>query len=152
MTAANEALQKYLAALGTSFEELASAATKASDRGTKLSKQFSDEVIAAQKEAIKLASKIAADPDHMLTASVSALTEAAVTGQTRALAFAQMAYQEAVSSGTEGRTLTESVAKANQATTDAALELAKSWAAFSPTADFWVKSVEATMKAAGAKS
>lgn len=152
MTAANEALQKYLAALGSSYEQLASAATKASDRGTKLSKQFSEEVVAAQKEALKLATKIAADPDHLLTASTSAMTEAAVAGQTRALAFAQMAYQEAVSAGSEGRTVTEEVAKANQMTSDAAMELAKSWAAFSPTADFWVKSVEATMKAAGTKA
>ena len=59
---------------------------------------------------------------------------------------------EAVATTTEGRTVAEQVAKANQATTDAAVELAKSWASFSPTADFWVKSVEATMKAAGARA
>ncbi len=149
---ASESLQQYISALSHSYDELAAAVSSASDRGVKLSKQFTEEVVAAQKEAFKLAGKIAADPDHLLTASTAALTEAAVTGQTRAFAFAQMVYQEAVSGGTEARTFSEGFAKANQATSDAALELGKSWAAFTPTADFWVKGMEASMKAAGLKS
>lgn len=146
---ANESLLKYLEALSTSYEELASASSKASDRGAKLSKQLTEEVVAGQREAISLAKQIAADPDHLMTASVSAVTEAAVAAQTRALAFAQMAYQEAVVASTEGRSAAERIAKANQATADAAIELSKSWAAFNPMAELFVRTSESMMQAAG---
>src|SRR5690554_3380698 len=100
MPASTEAVTRYLDALGTSFELLAAAGTKATERGTRVSRKFADQALASQREAIEFAKKLAEDPDHFLSASYSSLTESTVTAQTRALSFAQMLYQEALESST----------------------------------------------------
>lgn len=147
---ANESLQKYLEALSANYELLGSAASAASDRGVKFGKVFADEIMAGQKDALALAKRLAADPTAA-TASYASITEAAVSAQTRALAFAQLAYTETVTASAEGRDLAEKIAKANQATADAAIELTKSWAAFNPMAELFVRSMEATAAAATGK-
>ncbi len=150
---ANESLKKYLDALGASYELLGTAASSAGDRGVKIGKQFTDELMAGQREALELAKKLAADPASASNTYVSSVTESAVSAQTRALMFAQLAYQEAVSAGSEGREFAEKIAKANQATADAAIELTKSWAAFNPMAELFVRGMEsATAAMSGTKA
>ena len=62
-----------------------------------------------------------------------------------------MAYSETIVASAEGRELAEKIAKANQATADAAIELTKSWAAFNPMAELFVRSMEAGTAAVSGK-
>lgn len=143
----SEAVTKYLDSLGASFELLAAAGAKSSERGTRVSKKFTDQALASQREAIEFAKKLAADPEHMLSASFSSVTESAVTAQTRALAFAQMVYQEALESSSESRELSEKLAAANKATADAAAELSRSFASMNPMTEYMTNQVETAMAA-----
>jgi hypothetical protein len=151
MTTSAAALQKYLQALSESYEVLAEASNKANDRGAKIAKQLSTEVQAGQREVLELAKKLSADPEHMASASFAGVTEAAVAAQSRALAFAQLAYAEATGIGSEARDFSEKLAKTNQQTAEAALELSRTWSAMNPFADVFLKSFEASVQAASAQ-
>jgi len=145
---AETAVTKYLEAMSTSFEILAEVGSKATERGSRVSKKFSDQALTAQRESLALAKKLAEDPDHMLSASYSSLTESAVTAQTRALSFAQLMYQEALESSSEARELGEKLVEANKETAAAAAELSRTWASMSPFTEFVVRGMESTMEAA----
>lgn len=142
------AMTKYLEAMSTSFEILAEVGAKANERGTRVSKKFTDQAMAAQREALALAKKLADDPDHMLSASYSSLTESAVTAQTRALSFAQMIYQEALESSSEARELGEKLVEANKETAAAAAELSRTWVSMNPFTEFVARGMESGMEAA----
>jgi hypothetical protein len=148
MTTTAAALQRYLQALSESYEVLAEATDKATDRNAKVTKRLSSEVMAGQREVLELAKKLAADPDHVASASFAGVTEAAVAAQSRALAFAQMAYQEATGVSTEAREFAEKLAKANQETTAAAIELSRTWAGLNPFTEVFLKGFEASAQAA----
>jgi len=134
---ASDAAIKYLDALSTSYEVLSDAMTKAGERGFKLSKQVAAEVSVGQREAVQLAKKIAADPDQLMSSAYSGMTEAAVAAQSRAFAFAQVAYQEALGAGGETRDLTEKLTKVNRETAEAAMELSRSWVGGAPMAEMF---------------
>jgi hypothetical protein len=148
----NEALTKYLEALNKSYEVLAEAAVKASERGARVSKQLTNEILAGQRDVFALSKKVAAEPDHFASNSYAGLTEAAVAAQSRALAFAQAAYSEALTAGTESKEFADKLAAANKETAQAANELARSWATLNPLTEIWASNVEAFMKAAGQKT
>src|SRR5205814_5057986 len=131
-----------------SYDIIAEAATKASDRGIKVSKQLTDEVMNAQREALSFAKKVAVDPDHFMSSSYIGLTESAVTAQSRALAFAQVAYQEALAAGSETRETAEKLAKVNRETAEAAVELSRGWSSMSPIAEMFFKGMETWQAAA----
>jgi hypothetical protein len=152
MTTSAAALQNYLQALSESYEVLAEAANKATDRGAKATKQLSTEVQAGQREVLELAKKLSTDPEHLASASFAGVTEAAVAAQSRALAFAQLAYAEATGMSSEAREFSEKLAKTNQQTAQAALELSRTWTAMNPFADTFLKSFEASVQTASAPS
>ena len=143
-----EALQRYLQALGNAYDVLADATTKASDRGASVSKRLATEVIAGQKAVIELAKKVSTDPEQFMSASFAGVTEAAVAAQSRALAFAQLAYQEATGASSEAREVAEKVAKANQDAARAAIDLSRTWAGLNPFAEVFLKGFEASVQAA----
>ena len=147
----SEAVTNYLDALGTSFELLAAAGAKASERGTRVSKKFTEQAMASQREALEFAKKLAADPEHLLSSSYSTVTESAVTAQTRALSFAQMVYQEALESSSDSRELSEKLAAANKQTADAATELSKTFASMNPMTEFLSRGAESAMEAMSGK-
>ena len=147
----SDAVTSYLDAVSTSFELLAAAGAKATERGTKVSKKFTDQAMASQREALEFAKKLAADPEHLLSSSYATVTESAVTAQTRALAFAQMVYQEALESSTESRDLAEKLAAANKATADAASELSRTFASMNPMTEFMSRGAESAMEAISGK-
>ncbi len=151
MSGPNEAVTKYLDAVGTSFELMAAAGTKASERSARVSKKFAEQTLASQREALSFAKKLAEDPDHMMSASYSSLTESTVQAQTRAISFAQLVYQEALESSAEGRELSEQMVEANKVTAEAATELSRAWASMNPLTEFVMRTAETGMEAATGK-
>ena len=147
--ATNEPVQKYYDALIASYDILTKAITGANERGVKVSKQFAGDVAKGQREALELGRKLAAEPTD-LGQFYTAVLEATTSAQGRALAFAQVAYQEALGAGGEARTTVEQLVEANRETATAAVEVAKSWANTNPMADIVRRGME-TMTPNGTK-
>jgi hypothetical protein len=147
--ATNEPVQKYYDALIASYDILTKAITGANERGVKVTKQFAGDVAKGQREALELGRKLAAEPTD-LGQFYTAVLEATTSAQGRALAFAQVAYQEALGAGGEARTTVEQLVEANRETATAAVEVAKSWANTNPMADIVRRGME-TMTPNGTK-
>jgi hypothetical protein len=147
--ATNEPVQKYYDALIASYDILTKAITGANERGVKVTKQFAGDVAKGQREALELGRKLAAEPTD-LGQFYTAVLEATTSAQGRALAFAQVAYQEALGAGGEARTTVEQLVEANRETATAAVEVAKSWANTNPMADI-VRRGRETMTPNGTK-
>lgn len=147
MPAAPEALQRYLESLSTAYDVLAQAAMTATERGYKVSKALSSDVIAAQRETMPLAKQIAADPEQYASGSYVAMTQAAIAAQSRTLAFAQLACKEALDVSGEAHELAEKLTQANRETGEAALELLRSRGGLAPMAEMFSRGFEATMQA-----
>jgi hypothetical protein len=139
---ASESVQKYFDALLQSYDILTEAVTKANERGIKISQTFAADVVKGQREALELGKKLATsetpDPGQFYTAVLEATTAA----QSRALAFTQAAYQEALGSGAEARDTIEKLVKANSETAKAAMDATKAWSASNPLADIFRRNVE----------
>jgi len=144
---ANETVQKYFDTLLASYDLLIDSIDKANDRGLKVTKQFAADVVKGQREAIELGKKIAGQPGDM-SQFYTAVLEATTSAQSRALAFTQAAYQEAVGSGADTREVIEKLVAANRETAEAAVEAARSWTAANPFADVIRRNVEAMTPAA----
>ena len=144
---ANETVQKYFDALLASYDVLVDAVAKSNERGMKLSQQFTQDVVKGQREAIELGRKFAGEPTDMSQA-YAAVLETATAAQGRALNFAQAAYQEALSAGTDARETVEKLVQANNETTKAAADAARSFMAANPWADAMTKGFEAFVPAA----
>lgn len=142
MTATAETVQKYYDALIEGYDLLVDAIEKANDRGIKVTRQLAADVIAGQRDALQLGKKLAAEPGD-LGQFYAALLEATTAAQGRALAFTQVAYQEALASGADARELIQKLAEANRETAAAAVEVARQWAGANPFADVMKKSLEA---------
>jgi methanogenic corrinoid protein MtbC1 len=142
MTTTQETIQKYYDALIEGYDLLVDAIEKANERGIKVSRQLAADVIAGQREALQLGKKLAAEPAD-LGQLYAGLLEATTAAQGRALAFTQVAYQEALASGADARELIKKLAEANRETAAAAVEVARQWTTANPFADFMKKSFEA---------
>lgn len=140
--AASEPVQKYFDALLTSYDIMTDAVTKAGDRGLKVSQQLAADVVRGQREAIELGKKLATNDAPDAGQFYSAVLEATTAAQSRALAFTQAAYQEALGSGTDARETIEKLVKANSATAKAAMDATKAWSASNPLADVFRKNME----------
>ncbi len=138
MTAATEPVQKYFDTLLQNYDLLVEALEKANERGIKVSRQFASDLIAGQREAIELGKKLATEPGDLGRLS-AALLEAATAAQGRALAFTQVAYQEAMAGGADTRELVQKLFEANRDTATAALEFARQWATANPMAEMFRK-------------
>ena len=147
--AATEPVQKYFDALLASYDVLVEAVTKANERGLKLTQQYAADVIKGQREAIELGRKFAGEPGDMSQA-YAAVLETATAAQGRALNFAQAAYQEALSAGTDARETVDRLVQANSETTKAAVEAARTFAASNPWASAMQRGMEAFTPAAAA--
>jgi hypothetical protein len=147
---ANETVQKYFDTLLASYDILVESIEKANDRGTKVTKQFTDDVIKGQRDAIELGKKLAGQPGDM-SQFYTAVLEATTSAQSRALAFTQVAYQEALSSSADARETIEKLVAANRETAQAAMEAARSWSAANPFADVIRRNVEAMTPPAATK-
>jgi hypothetical protein len=132
--AQTDPVQKYFDSLLASYDILVDAVEKAGERGLKVSRQLTTDVIKGQREAIELGRKLASEPTDA-GSFYTALLESATDAQNRALTFAQDAYQEALSAGADARETIEKLVAANQETTLAAVEAARSFAAANPWAD-----------------
>lgn len=144
---ANEQVQKYYDSLIASYDVLVDAVTKANERGIKVSKQFTTDVIQGQREALALGKKLAAEPTDFAQ-YYTAVLEATTAAQGRALAFTQTAYQEALGASGEAREVVEKLVEANRETAAAAVEVARKWATANPMADIIKKGYEAFTPAA----
>ncbi|WP_322818290.1 hypothetical protein [Tepidiforma sp.] len=142
MTTATETIQKYYDALIEGYDLLVDAIEKANERGIKVSRQLAADVIAGQREALQLGKKLAAEPTD-LGQLYAGILEATTAAQGRALAFTQVAYQEALASGADARELIKKLAEANRETAAAAVEVARQWATANPFADMMKKGLEA---------
>jgi hypothetical protein len=145
--ASNEYVQKYYDSLLASYDVLVDAVAKANDRGIKVSKQFAADVTKGQREALELGKKLASEPTD-LGQFYTAVLEATTAAQGRALAFTQAAYTEAMGAGTEAREVVEKLVAVNKETTQAAVNVARTWAQTNPVADFVKKGFEAMQPAA----
>jgi hypothetical protein len=133
--ASNDTVQKYFDSLIASYDILVDAVEKSNERGIKVSRQFAAEVVKGQREALELGKKFAAEPAADLGQLYTTLLDATTTAQGRAMSFAQAAYQEAISAGTDARETVTKLVEANQVTAKAAMEAAKSFSATNPFAD-----------------
>ena len=143
----NEYVQKYYDSLLASYDVLVDAVAKANDRGIKVSKQFATDVVKGQREALELGKKLASEPTD-IGQFYTAVLEATTAAQGRALAFTQAAYTEAMGAGSEAREVVEKLVAVNKETTQAAVEVARTWATSNPMADFVKKGMEAMQPAA----
>lgn len=148
--ATNEPVQKYYDALLASYDILTNAISTANERGMKVTKQFATDVAKGQREAIELGRKLAAEPTDV-GQFYTAMLEATTAAQGRALAFTQVAYQEALGAGGEAKSTVEKLVEANRETATAAAEVAKTWAATNPMADIVRRGVETMTPNNGAK-
>ena len=143
----NEYVQKYYDSLLASYDVLVDAVAKANDRGMKVSKQFATDVVKGQREALELSKKFASEPTD-IGQFYTAVLEATTAAQGRALAFTQAAYTEAMGAGSEAREVVEKLVAVNKETTQAAVEVARTWATSNPMADIVKKGFEAMQPAA----
>ena len=140
--ASAEPVQKYFDTLLQSYDILVDAVEKANERGAKLSRQFTSEVVKGQRDAIALGKKFATEPTDV-GQLYTTLLENTTAAQSRAMEFAQAAYQESVEAGTDAREVMTKLAEANQETAKAAVEAAKSFAAANPFTEAMQKGFEA---------
>jgi hypothetical protein len=148
---ANEPVQKYYDALIASYDILTNAISTANDRGMKITKQFATDVAKGQREALELGRKLATDPTD-LSQYYTAVLEATTSAQGRALAFTQVAYQEALGAGGDARETVEKLVEANRETATAAVEVAKNWATANPMADIVRRGMETVTPTAAKKA
>ena len=137
----NPEIERYFGALIESYDILTVALDKAGDRGIKTAKQLQRDLAKGQREALELSKKIAVDPSNVAVVWTGIL-EATVGAQSRALAFAQAAYQEAVATSSDARDTIEKLVNANRATADAAAELSRNWTAGNPFVEAFQKGLE----------
>ncbi len=139
--ATNE-LQKYYDALIETYDVLADAATKANERGSKVSSQFVEDIRKGQREALELGKKLSSDSTNS-GQLYAALVEATTAAQGRALAFAQYTYDQSVEAGTESRQHIEKLVEANRQATQAAADLARSWTTENPMTEMFRRTMDA---------
>jgi hypothetical protein len=139
---ANEQVQKYFEALIANYDLLAEALAKANERGLKVAKQLAADVAKGQREALELGKKLAGEPTD-LGQLYAAVLEATTAAQGRALAFAQAAYQEALSGTSDSRESIEKLVAANRQTAEAAVAAMKQFYAANPMADVFKRGLEA---------
>ena len=133
--------QKYYDALLASYDVMVEAISKAGDRGLTVSKQLANDIVKGQRDVIELGKKLSDPSDASQVYSI--MIEATTAAQGRALAFTQVAYQAALSGGTEARETIQKLVEANKEATQAAVELAKKFATSNPYAEAWRKGLEA---------
>ena len=134
--------EAYFEALIKSYDALALAIEKVSERGGDISKQFRSDLAARQREAIDLARKVAAEPANVAVA-YSAIMEATVSAQSQALEFSQAAYKQTAAADSEAREAVEVLLSASRTAAEAALELSRDWQSSNPWADMFRKNMEA---------
>ena len=145
----SDALKKYLDALSAGYEILVEASTSANERGQKVSSRLMSDVVAAQRDALEFSRRLAANPEQAMSTSYAGLTEAALAAQGRAFAFAQLAYQETVTSNTELGSVAERLTEVNKEAAEAATELARSWSSLTPLADVFTRTMDAARSVYG---
>jgi len=148
---ANEQAQKYFDTLIANYDIFVDAIEKANERGMKVAKELATDVVKGQREALELGKKFAGEPTDYAQ-YYTAVLEATTAAQGRALAFTQSAYQEALNASTDARDVVQKLVEANKATAQAAVDVAKSWAAANPMADMMKKGFEAMQPAAAPKA
>lgn len=148
---ANEQAQKYFDTLIANYDIFVDAIEKANERGIKVAKELASDVVKGQREALELGKKFAGEPTDYAQ-YYTAVLEATTAAQGRALAFTQNAYQEALAASTDAREVVQQLVEANKATAQAAIEVAKNWAAANPMADMVKKGFEAMQPAAAPKA
>ncbi len=125
--------QKFYDALVSSYDILSDAVAKSSQLGVKVGERLSADVAKGQKEAVELAKKIGSNTGDVNQIYATVL-EATTAAQSRALEFAQVAYQESVVVGTEFRATFEKLIEANRETAQAAMEAVRTTIAKNPFA------------------
>lgn len=148
---ANEQAQKYYDSLIASYDILVDAIGKANERGIKVAKELASDVAKGQREALELGKKLAGEPTDYAQ-FYTAVLEATTAAQGRALAFTQSAYQEALNASGDARDVVQKLVEANKETAQAAVEVAKNWAAANPMADVMKQGFEAMQPKAAAKA
>jgi Pyruvate/2-oxoacid:ferredoxin oxidoreductase gamma subunit len=142
MPATNDTVQKYYDALISTYDVLAEAASKSAERSLKITRQFASDIAAGQREALEIGKKLATEPTDFAQ-YYTALLEATTNAQGRALAFAQVAYQEALSASSDARETLEKIVESNRVAAESAVEVARSWATANPWADAFRQGIEA---------
>jgi hypothetical protein len=139
---ANDYAQKYFDALISNYDLITEAITKANERGLKVSQRFATDVAKGQREALELGKKLALSPNDVGQV-YAALIESSTAAQGRALAFTQIAYQEALAAGVDARDTVQKLVEANNETTKAAVEFARAFATSNPFAEVVRQTMEA---------
>jgi hypothetical protein len=144
--------QRYFDTLIESYDILAQAAKQASTHGIKLGQQLSDDVAAAQREALQVAKNIAADPGDVGKA-YNAMLESTLSAQGRALNFAQLMTQEALDASGETRQALDRLTKANRQTAEAAVAAFRDFASTGGVPEFFKQAMStwSQREPAGAK-
>jgi hypothetical protein len=135
-------VERYFDSLLATYDILADAISKANERGMKISRQMTADVASGQREALELGKKIASEPANPAQ-FYGAILESAMNAQSRALAFTQVAYQEALEASTDARETIEKIVEANRQVSTAATEAARTWWTGNPLADLWRQQAEA---------
>jgi L-amino acid N-acyltransferase YncA len=121
-------VQQYLDAIKRGYLLLAEAAERADQLGTTIPQQLANDIEIGRFQASELADAVANDADTMLSPPYLPLTEEAIASQSRALAWVEMAYLDALRAHDEQHELPDDLATVNQDAADAASALSRSWA------------------------
>ncbi|MDZ7729234.1 MAG: hypothetical protein U5Q44_14185 [Dehalococcoidia bacterium] len=149
--ATNDQLQKYYDALIETYDVLSEAATKANERGSKMSSHFVEDIRKGQREALELGKKLSSDGTNSGQLYAS-LVEATTAAQGRALSFAQYTYEQSLEAGTESRQHIEKLVEANRQATQAAADLARSWTTENPMTEMFRRTMDAMSPKSAAKA
>jgi hypothetical protein len=136
-----EPINRYFEALNASYDALVAAAESGSKHGNAVWSRVLADSRVAQKEALGLSEQVAGKPADAQT--YSALLEATMKSQERALGFAKLLFDEVSSSTADARAALEGVIAANRTAAEAAAEVTKVWGGDSTFTDAWRKGVEA---------
>lgn len=122
-------LTRYLGALADGYEALQRAMQRSVDLGATLPGRLLNEVTIGRYQLRELVQDFEADPQNLLSPPYAPLTEAAISSQSRALAFVELWYRDAVEAGApQASDLSTALDEANEAAATAAAAVSASWA------------------------
>ncbi len=145
----NEQVTRYYEALRANYDALSKAMKDATDRGASLSAKLIEEIERGQREALSLGEQLANSPGNAAE-NYTAVIEATLAAQDRALQLAKDAYGQAEVAGASTSELFEQLFESSRTVGEATLELSRSWMSDNAWSDAWRQGFEAMTSAANA--
>jgi L-amino acid N-acyltransferase YncA len=120
-------VDRYLQALRDGYVVFEEAIAAAANVGAQIPERLLNETSIGRFQLSELIREFEADPQSLLSPPYAPLTEAAVLSQSRALAFVELWYRDALKESASAPEVQERLARANEAAAGAAGDLSAAW-------------------------